>query len=141
VLGVDPAMFADAAFWDRTFAAESLDDLLARLAPGSSGPAPAILVGTLSGGQVVSLAKPLAGERVELPVRVVAHAEVFPGMRGRNTLLVVDRSVLARTGATAERQLWARGEERVVNEAIRRAGSTRRTTSCTPPGCSTSPAS
>src|SRR3712207_8168661 len=61
-------------FPDPTLFRSSLDELVGTLAAGPGpGPAPAILVGRLPGHPVVSLLRPIAGERAELPLRSEEH--------------------------------------------------------------------
>lgn len=105
VLGVDPATFARYAYWRKSYAAEPLPDLLARLGPaGPDGAVPAILAGrTRSAVGAVTL------RSSRLPVRVVGRAVAFPGMRSLATpLLVVDRRALAGVDRFAERteEVW-----------------------------------
>lgn len=105
VLGVDPATFADAAFWDGSFAGRSLDGLLDLLdAPGGDGgAAPAIGVGPGLPDELV-----LSLPDAELPVRIVGRAEAFPGLGSEadRPLVVVDRDRLTRLGVTSFAEVW-----------------------------------
>jgi putative ABC transport system permease protein len=89
LLAVDPASFAQAAFWDDAFADEPLAALLERLATGVGSPVPAILVGEApSAGDVVNPKRPAD----EWPVEVVAQVHAFPGAGGKRPTLVVPLS-------------------------------------------------
>lgn len=103
VLGADPATFADAAFWDGSFAGRSLPGLLDLLdAPDAGGVAPAIGVGPGLPDELV-----LSLPEAELAVRIVARAEAFPGQGSENRpLVVVDRERLTRLGVTSHAEVW-----------------------------------
>lgn len=86
VLGVDPATFAGAAFWDPGFADRPLGELLAGLdRPG--GALPAVVVGPRPD------AVDVGGFRIGLSV--VSDVRAFPG-QGRGTTLVVSTPALQR---------------------------------------------
>jgi hypothetical protein len=92
VVALDPATFAEVAFWDDAFADESLDALIDAIdQPVDGGPIPAILIGDAPPtGQLSNPKK--AGEPLE--VQVVANARAFPGAsRDRPTLVVTIAAV------------------------------------------------
>lgn len=113
VQGVDPATFADAAFWDRTFAEEPLDDLLAALdRPTADGVVPALLVGAPAApsGRLSLARRPAVGVDVEV-VRTVA---VWPGMRSGRPTLVVAASRLGPLADRVAAQVWTSGVTEVA---------------------------
>jgi putative ABC transport system permease protein len=124
VLGVDPATFAQGAFWDESFAARDLDALLSDLAGGlRADRVPTVVVGDgVADGSVLEAAGASA------TIRVVGRARAWPGMLARRPLLVVDRRALAPRapagtvgsylGATGAHELWARGAPEDVLAAI-----------------------
>lgn len=88
LLAVDPASFAQAAFWDDAFADRSLDELMSLLAEpmGADGATPALLVGDApTTGEVTNPNSP--GEPWSL--QVVGAAEAFPGVGSERPTLVV----------------------------------------------------
>lgn len=88
LIAVDPASFAQAAFWDDAFADQSLGELLSLLsAPeGVDGATPALLVGAAPAvGEVSNPHSP--GE--PWAVRVVGTAEAFPGAASERPTLVL----------------------------------------------------
>ncbi|HEX7169159.1 MAG TPA: FtsX-like permease family protein, partial [Acidimicrobiales bacterium] len=114
VLAVDPATFADAAFWDGSLAEISLDTAMDRLRAGAragGGAAPAIVVGRVPASTHL--------ESPDLDVQVVARARAFPGMRSRPLVVVSDAAV---AGAGGERRLWARASLDEVSAALRTEG-------------------
>jgi putative ABC transport system permease protein len=124
VLGVDPDTFADAAFWDESFANQPLPDLLARLEPGTDGAAvPAIGVGA---GLPERFVLSLRGKdgATELEVAIVARSEAFPGLgltRDR-PLVVVDRQALTRKGVVEHAEVWVDDASPGVAERLAKQG-------------------
>lgn len=120
VLGVDPATFEAAAFWDDEFADEPLADLLARLRDAEQGPITVIAAGFAEGETPA-----LAG--VEVPLEVVGRAAAFPGMVPEQPLIAMtndsaNRVLTSGGGGTRAQLIWAKGEEDVVQEALVEAG-------------------
>lgn len=104
VLGVDPATFADAAYWDETFADRPLEDLVGLLERGrGGGVAPAIGVGPGLPDELL-----LTLPDSELLVRIVARADAFPGLGSEvnRPLVVVDRAILNRLGVVEHTEVW-----------------------------------
>jgi putative ABC transport system permease protein len=95
ILGVDAATVADAAFWDSSFADESLKDLASRLA-SDAGPLPVVLV--QGGGDPIAIRTAQA----QIPIEVVGRADAFPGVFSDDPLVVVD-------AASLERRVGAQG--------------------------------
>ena len=125
VLGVDPATFADGAFWDSSFAGESLDSLLSVLEPRASSEAgaPVIVVGDEFPAEFTLT---LAGtdDPVELDVAVRARADAFPGLgfRTRRPLVVIDDRVLAEHGVDRLAEVWADDAMSTVPDQLTDAG-------------------
>jgi putative ABC transport system permease protein len=111
VLGVDPSNFAQAAFWESSFASSSLPALLHQLtAVPVNGRVPVIAVGPSLPAQ---LTLTLSGTQddVSLPVQIVARAHAFPGQQTDRSLLVVNRSVLTHLGISEAPQLWVNSND------------------------------
>jgi putative ABC transport system permease protein len=122
VLGIDPATFADAAFWDESFAPVSLTELLRLLERAGDGNLPAVGVAPGPGG---SSGLVLGDDRI--PVDVVAGARAFPGLRLGRPLVVVDRrgldAALAAAGTSpaavgASQEVWIRGDASRIVDAL-----------------------
>jgi putative ABC transport system permease protein len=108
VLAIDRSTFADAAFWDRSFANASLEDLLAAMAPlGGNGPVPIVAVGSEvpSTGRM-DFEDPAA---TSVSFRRVAVAWDFPGIVANTPLIVLDRRAVP-DGSPHLDQLWVRGD-------------------------------
>ncbi|MFD4252324.1 ABC transporter permease [Amycolatopsis thermoflava] len=102
VLGVDPATFGRAAFWDPALPGPSLDELLGRLARGE----PIALLAGLNRAHGTSTVD-IGGRSV--PLTVVAVPQL-PGKKSGNPLLVVRQDVLDGLGLVTRPQLWVRGD-------------------------------
>ncbi|MBI4259755.1 MAG: hypothetical protein HY658_04230, partial [Actinobacteria bacterium] len=119
VLGVDPATFPRAAFFDPGFAGGSLEGLLGRLGPMEGGELPVLVAGA---GFPRSTALDLLGR--DVPVRVVATAEAFPGMPGSAPLVVASAAGLEEALHSPLRnfqpafQVWVRGDPEPVVDAL-----------------------
>ena len=106
VLAVDRATFADAAFWDRSFASSSLSDLVAAVAPsGGQAPVPIVAVGGVPASGTIDFEDPAL---TSLRFRRVAVARDFPGMVANAPLIVMDRTLVP-DGSPHLDQLWVRG--------------------------------
>jgi hypothetical protein len=125
VLGVDPATFADAAFWDDSFADRSLGGLLDAIdAPGDDA-APVIAVGDgLPDRFVVTVDGDGGAQEVE--VRVVARAEAFPGFEASRPrpLVVIDRDRLDALGIVEHPEVWSSDDDPAVPDRLADAGLT-----------------
>jgi len=84
LLAIDPATFADAAFWDDAFASEPLEELIGPLDGDAATALPAVLA-AWSGPDPTSIT---INTRT-VPIRVVGRAVAFPGMSSLRPLVVV----------------------------------------------------
>lgn len=124
MIGVDRSTFADAAFWDPTFADEDLDTLLARLDRAGDS-LPVILAG---GGRVADTAA--VDLTNDVPVEVVARVRAFPGLPAGSPLMVADAQAMDHAldagdsigTTTPEGEIWIRGEPDRVEQAITEYG-------------------
>jgi len=110
VLAIDPDTFPGTAFWDRRFAPDSLDTLLAKLrAPTSGGVVPAVAV-VEDGPEFPPGTFQLGLGATEVRTEVVAHATHFSGRRIPGPMLIVDRSRLGTVDryAGALSEMWSR---------------------------------
>jgi putative ABC transport system permease protein len=108
LLGVDPATFARAAFWDRRFSADPLTVLLERLARPGGGELPVVVVGDQLPDRF-SLEVGLGTSPRAVTARVVGRAVAFPGLRA-NPLVVADQRRLSPLAELAATELWVRGD-------------------------------
>jgi putative ABC transport system permease protein len=109
VLAIDPDSFPATAFWDRRFAPDSLDALMAKLrAPTAGGVVPAVAV--VEDGPDFPTTFPLGLGTTRVHAQVVAQAVHFPGRRVPGPTLVVDRSRLGPVDqfAGALNEVWSR---------------------------------
>lgn len=131
LLAVDPTTFADGAFWDSTFAGESLPSLLGRLGPAAAdGSVPALLAGSAAPSGELSF--PLFSPGT-VPLRVVGRPTTFPGLDGTKPLVVVDAAAVSGPLARATPVLWTHAPEAEVREAAAASGQ-RVVTVTTPEG-------
>jgi putative ABC transport system permease protein len=120
VMVVDAGTFAGAAYFDQSWAEESLGGLVRMLDTGSRS-LPVVLTGRDSD------ASSLTVRGVEMPVEIVATVQAFPGMSLRRPLVVAERDVFERVvdalGApnplaslVAETHVWVKGD---IGSAVR----------------------
>jgi len=110
VLAIDPDTFPGTAFWDRRFAPDSLDTLLAKLrAPTSGGVVPAVAV-VEDGPEFPPGTFQLGLGATKVRTEVVAHATHFSGRRIPGPMLIVDRSRLGTVDryAGSLSEMWSR---------------------------------
>jgi putative ABC transport system permease protein len=120
VLAIDPKTFEHAAFWDDTFADQSLGRLLDRLRP-TSGVVPAIMVGIDADGPTALSVGQGAG--IDLRVENIAHVRAFPGMRGSRPTIYLAASVLAGDRVLGgEAEAWITGDHDQALDVLQRAG-------------------
>jgi putative ABC transport system permease protein len=129
VLGVDPESFADAAFWDDSFAGRSLGSLLDAITlPADAdpdAPVPIVAVGDGLPDRFVITVDAEDGPRV-IGVRVVARAEAFPGFEADRPrpLVVLDRATLDRLGVVDLPEVWLSDDSASVPDRLEREGLT-----------------
>ena len=123
VIGIDPATFDRGAYWDESFAGRSLRSLLEDLTKTDGGPARALAVGD---GLPERFSLTLRGERgpVQVPVRVAARPEFFPGFARNSSrpLVVVRRDVLSESGVDGDVEMWVDSRDPGVIQQARDAG-------------------
>jgi putative ABC transport system permease protein len=110
VLAIDPDTFPKTAFWDRRFAADSLDALMAKLrAPTTGGVVPAVAV-VEDGPAFPPGAFELGLGTTRIQTEVVAQATRFSGRRIPGAMLIVDRSRLGTVDryAGSLSEMWSR---------------------------------
>ena len=126
VLAVDPATFARGAFWDRSFAGDSLSRLLDHLEPPSmDGPMPVILAAGDAVPDRLVLTLPAEDGEVDVEATVVDRVRAFPGLGYRGSsrpLVVVSTEVLGSTGAETTPELWVRDPSASLEADLRRRG-------------------
>jgi putative ABC transport system permease protein len=110
VFAIDPASFAQAAFWDASLAPVSLEEILERLAaPLTAGRVPALVVGI----DVPAAAEAgiVTAGRTRFEIAEIAEVQAFPGMRRGSPAMFVAASALEDLGlSTLIRETWIRGE-------------------------------
>jgi putative ABC transport system permease protein len=121
VLAVDAEDFPGTAFWDDSFADESLPALMRALTgPEVDGRLPVVAAGLPAGDPDLRLG------RMAVPVEVVATARVLPGRRidGPTVLVAADRlpEVPREAGAARVAEVWTNGPFGPAVEALTAAG-------------------
>lgn len=115
VLAIDPETFPDFAYWDDRFADVPLVELVAALSEddGSAG-VNAISMGLSDQNPTIGL-----GMR-DVEMDVVAAADVFPGRRTTDPMLIVRAEDLGEIDRTAGRftEVWSKSTEAAVREAL-----------------------
>jgi putative ABC transport system permease protein len=124
VIGVNPTTFDRGAFWDSSFASQSLAALMNQLSSRSDrpGPIPVIVAGapslSLNAGLVLagygSTSRPYG-------VDVIARAAEFPGQASTTPLIVMTRRDLGRIEPDTTVQVWAHGTQDEVLADLARA--------------------
>jgi len=125
VRAVDPATFAEAAFWEPGYADAPLRDLLDALAaPPRDGAIPAVVVGEGVDG---ALDRPLdlgivAGRRHRAVVRALDGVRAFPGMSRPRPTVYVAAAALDGAGLQGRTEVWLRGAPDASAAALDAAG-------------------
>jgi putative ABC transport system permease protein len=122
VLAIDRSTFSKGAFWDKSFSGTSLSTLLKHLAPDPSTDAVSVLVvnGTLPTG--THLVVRHNGDDVDVPVDVVGELHAFPGVKGKQRLVVVGQDSFTGRQPDGITQVWSSGRLIDVTAALRAAG-------------------
>jgi putative ABC transport system permease protein len=118
VLAIDTDTFVGTAFWDRRFADQPLDELLAKLrAPTADGRVPALVIPSGPGFEPTFDAR--LG-RTTARLETVAQARYFPGRRVPVPMVVVDRSRLGDVDrfAGTTNELWSRSTPDAARAAV-----------------------
>ncbi len=122
VLGIDPATFAGTATWVDSFADQPLGRLLDRLTQ-ESGAVPVVATGVPAGSYQLELGS------VPVDVEVVATADVLPGRRTADPVVLVDRSRLPEVppsaGSDQSVERWTDGDVAAAAQQLRDAGAVR----------------
>lgn len=116
VLGVDPATFGDAAFWDPALPGPTLDELMDYLGEPGGPRAAGVLTGMRAANEPTL---ELAGVRQRLDLVTVPQ---LPGKTPGNPLLLVHTDVLAGLVTDTTPQLWVRGDPDRTVAAVAAAG-------------------
>jgi putative ABC transport system permease protein len=118
VLAVDADTFAGTAFWDRRFADEDIDELMAKLrGRAAAGRVPAVVV---PAGPDFRPAFDLRLGRTTARLEAVAETRYFPGRRLPRPMIIVDRTRLGEVDrfAGTTNELWSHGGADGVRAAI-----------------------
>ena len=121
-LGIDPATFAGTAFWADSFADLPLEQLVSALRR-EPGPVPVVAAGLPTGTYELALGD------VPVEVEVVATADVLPGRRTADPVVLVDRARLPdvppSAGADQAVERWTNGDVAVATRELLDAGAVR----------------
>ncbi len=125
LLSVDRERFASVAYWNDSFGG-SLTDLLGHLQRPNRHAVPAILAGDADLPDSTSARTP----SFDLPVRIVARVEAFPGMSADRPMLVIDQQVFTARAAgfgtdpstlvASQHELWAPVDLETFRHALER---------------------
>lgn len=119
VLVVDPATFADVAFWDDTFATESLPRILDRLA--DDGEVAAVVLGA-DPASTAEVGVTQQGT-VRFDVVPIAGVDAFPGQRRAEVTVVISAPAASRLGLDGGRhERWIDGDHDATIAALGRDG-------------------
>ena len=124
VIAVDPATFADGAFWDSTFAGASLDELLGRLPTGAPVSAGDSVAAIAIGDAERSGTLELTGAEEARSIETVGEATLFPGATRGRQLLVVSAAELPAFGddLASAFEIWSTAPRDEVVDALAEAG-------------------
>ncbi|MDQ3733130.1 MAG: hypothetical protein M3400_03880 [Actinomycetota bacterium] len=121
-LGVDPEDFASVAYWEDSFADQDLTSLLAMLSERRDGRIPVIAAGGVPLGPItLQLGRTQA---LEIDADVVAVADVLPGRRTAEPLLLIDDRLVEEVPQSANLrfEVWTNDDPEPVAEEIREQG-------------------
>ena len=122
LIGIDPATFADGAFWDETLADVPLAELLGALGPATVDGVPVIAVGRSGSGGDLALG--VGARAVRVPVVTQARAHAFPGERNK-PLYVASTAALAELDEADFAEVWSdSGSATELVDVLRDAGVT-----------------
>lgn len=125
ILSVDPVTFERGAFWDPSFADESLDELLAKLRSDGAR-LPVLLAGATAPEEAT-----IDTRGIDIPITVVDTVRAWPGMIPNRGLMIVDQVTFQRIAVDygslekdpfAVNELWVKGEDGAVFAALDERG-------------------
>ena len=122
ILGIDPATFERAAFWDDTFGDVPLRTVLDRLDADLDGDAvPALVIGGDLGRSVDVV---VDGSRTRhLTIEPIDGAHTFPGMKRREPTIYISSAALERLDIDGYRtEAWIRGDHDAIHADLDAAG-------------------
>jgi putative ABC transport system permease protein len=124
-LGINPETFADAAYFDPSFASEGVDDLVGRLEPFDGRSLTAIVV---AADEEVPDGAVYVTPRYDVPIEIVGTASAWPGLSEDQPMLVTRYDALFEVSAAASSsvpeqlisnyELWAEAPAAEVEEAL-----------------------
>lgn len=122
-LGVDPETFAGTAYWQDSFADDSLSELLARLPTEVDGRVPAIATGDIGLGPAeLRLGGGSSQSAVVLEVDIVAHADVLPGRRSLDPTVLFDGGLIDAeipAGVALRNEIWTNDDPAAAFTVLR----------------------
>ncbi|MDQ3715589.1 MAG: FtsX-like permease family protein, partial [Actinomycetota bacterium] len=123
-LGVDPADFASEAYWEDSFAGQDLASMLAQLPDRVGDRIPVIAAGGIPLGPI---RLDLGGDSLALTLdaEVVAVADVLPGRRTAEPLLLLDDRLVGGEvpqSANLRYEIWTNGDPEPAAAEIREQG-------------------
>lgn len=125
ILAIDRATFERGAFWDPSFADQPLDTLLSGLTTQGAR-LPVIVAGITPPAEAT-----VETRGKNIPVRVIARVEAWPGMKPNRGVMVADAATMSRIatdlGATpsdpfASDEVWIRGDPETGLDRLADAG-------------------
>ena len=124
-LGIDPATFANTAFFDPSFASEGIDELVGRLEPYDGRALTALLVAS---EEEVPEGSVYVTPRYDVPIEIVGTASAWPGLSADRPMLVTRYDALFGVSAASESsvpeqlisdyELWAQAPAAEVEQAL-----------------------
>ncbi len=127
LLAIDPGTFEAAAFWNPGFSDVPLSEIVRRLSEPAARGIPIAVTGN------VRLPSTLRFSGRDVPVRVVARPDAFPGTSSLRPLVVVDESLLVQATSgglnplatmSGSTELWVRGEAQEALTDLQATGKT-----------------
>ena len=124
VMAVDPGTLAAAAYWDKSWGSEPLEEIVDELRRRGGETLPVVVAGDVD---PATTRLDIGGSSI--PITVVGRARAFPGMSLRRPLIVADRTELGRLSEAnggydpveqpnAETQVWVKGDPRQAVPAL-----------------------
>ena len=123
-LGVDPADFASEAYWEDSFAEQDLESMLAQLPDMAGDRIPVLAAGGVPLGPI-TLELGGNSQALSLDAEVVAVADVLPGRRTAEPLILLDDRLIgveAPQSANLRYEIWTNGDPEPAAAEIREQG-------------------